>query len=286
MLKIDAHHHLWRYDPQELEWLQGALSPLRRDFTPADLKTELRSARVSGTVAVQARQAEHETRFLLDAASATPEMLGVIGWLPITSPRLSAMLETYADQPLLKGLRHIVQAELDGFMDAPSFSRGVAVLTETGLTYDILIYERQLAEATRLVDRHPNQIFVLDHIAKPRIVTAEMEPWAAHIRTLAERPNVVCKLSGMVTEADPLRWSPAQLHPYFDVVLEAFTPARLVAGSDWPVLLAGCGYAHWWTLIKEWIAPLSHDEQQDILARTAARTYHLSLSGMEERYQP
>jgi L-fuconolactonase len=170
-----------------------------------------------------------------------------------------------------------VQAEPDGFLDGAEFNRGIAALRGTDLVYDILIFARQLAEATRFVDRHPQQVFVLDHIAKPSIATGEIAQWSAGIRELARRDNVVCKLSGMVTEADWKAWSLATLQPCFDTVLEAFGPARLMAGSDWPVLTVACSYSRWWQTIAEWTAPLSAAERHEIEAGTAIRTYRLDV---------
>ena len=275
MLRVDAHHHLWRYNTAEFDWLQGPLAPLRQDFLATQLREAAQSAGVSGTVAVQARQNVEETDWLLEIASATPLILGVVGWLPLRSADFSALLARYASQPKLRGLRHVVQGEREGFMEGATFRRGITALRGTGLVYDILIHERQLEEATRLVDAHPDQVFVLDHIAKPKIAAGELQPWAKRIQALAQRPNIFCKISGMVTEADPMHWSEEQLRPYFDVVLEAFTPARLMAGSDWPVLLAGTTYQRWWELLAAWMRDLSAEEQAAILGQTTLKAYGL-----------
>jgi L-fuconolactonase len=277
MLRVDAHHHLWRYNNVEYDWLNGALTPLRRDFLPKDLLIELQIAQVAGAVAVQARQSIAETEELLQLAEAISEMLGVVGWLPLRSPDFPALLERHRESEFLKGLRHVLQAEPTGFMDGPSFLPGIGELAGTGLVYDILIVEAQLDEALRLVDRFPGQSFVLDHLAKPRIADGELRPWARRLRELARRPNVTCKVSGMVTEADPHRWSADQLKPYFEIALEAFTPSRLMAGTDWPVLIAGCSYGRWWNLLSSWVSTLSKDEQADVLGLTAVRTYGLEV---------
>jgi L-fuconolactonase len=259
---IDAHQHFWRYNAAEFGWLDDSLAALRRDFLPA----ELAATGIQATIAVQARQCMAETEWLLQLADRHPFIRGVVGWLPLTSPRL--MIPSH---PKLKGVRHVVQAEPEGFLDRPDFNRGVSALKRFRLVYDILIYERQLPEAIRFVDRHPQQIFVLDHIAKPRIQHNVLEPWATHIRELARRPHVFCKLSGMVTEADHQRWTEAQLRPYFDVVLEAFGPRRLMYGSDWPVCLVACDYARWQRIVAE----LSPGERHRILGGTAAEVYRL-----------
>lgn len=278
MLRIDSHHHLWQYNDAEYGWLEGDLASLRRDFLAEDLLEEAARGDVAGAVAVQARQSMEETDWLLTIAESTPLIAGVVGWLPLRDPQFPALLERYRKQPLLKGLRHVLQAEPMGYMDDAAFLSGIASLTGSGLAYDILIFEWQLEEAIRLADRFPEQVFVLDHIGKPRIAVGELYPWAGRIRELARRQNVCCKLSGMVTEADLQRWTPAELKPYFDIVLEAFTPSRLMAGTDWPVLLAGCSYERWWTLLSEWVGALSPDEQAWILGLTAASTYGLTIS--------
>jgi L-fuconolactonase len=273
--RIDAHHHLWRYTTEEYGWIDDRMSVLRRNFLVPDLKLETEQAGVSGTVAVQARQTVEETECLLQFAEAEPLIVGVVGWLPIASEKFPALLEQFAARPKLKGLRHIVQAEPAGFLDGEAFNRGIAQMHGTGLVYDILIFARQLAESIQFVDRHPEQAFVLDHVAKPSIAAGEIEAWAEEIRELAKRPNVSCKVSGMVTEADYDRWTPEQLEPYFDVVLDAFGPDRLMVGSDWPVIVVACSYERWWKIVAGWIARLSEAEQAAILGGTATRIYSL-----------
>jgi L-fuconolactonase len=276
-MRVDAHHHLWRYTPEEYGWIDDAMQSLRRDFLPEDIEREALVAGVQATVAVQARQTVAETAWLLQLAAQSELIRGVVGWLPIAADDFPSALERFDAGPLLKGLRHVVQGEPAGFLDGAEFNRGIAALRNTGLVYDVLIFARQLAEATRFVDRHPQQVFVLDHIAKPEIAAGEISQWSKDIRELARRENVVCKLSGMVTEADWSQWSPASLKPYFDTVLEAFGPARLMAGSDWPVLTVACTYPRWWQTIAEWMTPLSAPEREAIESGTAIRTYNLQF---------
>jgi len=274
---LDAHHHLWRYTPQEYDWIDESMQPLRRDFLPADLESIAPAAGVTGTVVVQARQTLEETDWLLSLAQASNFIHAVVGWAPIASPQFPEWLDANSDSKKLAGLRHIVQAEPDpDFLLQPAFDRGIRSLLPTGLVYDILVFERQLEQAIRFADLHPNQIFVLDHIAKPRIAENQMEPWAKNIRALAQRPNVYCKLSGMVTEANWSSWTEATLMPYFDVVLEAFTPRRLMLGSDWPVCLVATQYADWFALLRRVIARFSVAEQQSILSGTAREAYSIA----------
>ena len=277
MLRIDAHHHLWRYDAEEYAWLTGDLAPLRRDFLAADLLPTMQAAGVQGAIAVQARQTVEETTWLLQTAAETLPIVGVVGWLPLCEAGLPALLERFSRESLLKGLRHIVQAEPAGFMDGVAFRNGLAQIASAGLTYDILIFEHQLDEATRLVDAFPNLQFVLDHLAKPRIGHADVANWAKGIAALARRPNTVCKVSGMVTEAEPGQWSAASLRPFYDTVLEAFTPGRLLFGSDWPVVLARCSYADWLQIAAGWTSELSASEQAAMFGGNAERVYRVAV---------
>lgn len=272
---IDAHQHFWNYDPAEYEWIDDSMASLRRNFLPPDLSAELVPARVGGTVAVQARQTLTETKWLLELAEENSFIRGVVGWAPIADPAFPKILEELASNPKLAGLRHVVQAEPEGFLTGAAFNHGIAALGALNIAYDILIVERQLPEAIEFVDHHPGQTFVLDHIAKPRIAESELEPWGKNIRELANRENVYCKLSGMVTEANWHRWTAASLQPYVDVALEAFSPRRLMAGSDWPVCTVASSYRQWFETLNDLLAHLSSDERARIFAETAIEAYHL-----------
>ena len=273
---VDAHHHFWRYDPVQYDWIDDEMAVIRRDFLPDDLRVAIRSACVDTVVSVEARQSLAETDFLLEQAQSHAFIAGVVGWVPLVSPTVAADLERLGAHAKLKGVRHVLQGEPDGYMLREEFNRGLRALRPHGLAYDILICERQLPQAIELVDRHPEQVFVLDHIAKPRIRAGEMEPWRAQIRELARRPHVSCKLSGLVTEADYHAWTPEALQPYVETVIESFGPARVLFGSDWPVCLVACAYDAWVTLVREYVARLSADEQRAILGGTATRVYGLA----------
>ncbi|HLJ78624.1 MAG TPA: amidohydrolase family protein [Acidobacteriaceae bacterium] len=274
-MRIDAHHHFWRYTTEEYGWIDEAMASIRRDFLPGDLQAEIRSAGIDAVVSVQARQSIEETEFLLEHAAANPWIAGVVGWLPLVDPAIGKLLEEYAARPGLKGLRHVLQAEPVAYMERRDFNAGLARLREHNLTYDILIFHDQLPGAIALVDRHPNQVFVLDHIAKPAIRSGAVEPWATHMRELARRPNVACKLSGVVTEADYKSWTYEQIRPYLEIALEAFTPARTMFGSDWPVCRVATTYAGWVETVERLAAPLSADERDALFRRNAARAYNL-----------
>ena len=272
---IDAHHHLWRYSAIEYEWIDDRMAALRRDFLPLEFIDELASAGIDGAVTVQARQTLEETQWLLELAGRHKEILGIVGWAPIASPDFKTSLDALAANPKLVGLRHVVQAEPQGFLDGADFNRGIRAMHRTGLTYDLLIAEHQLGEAIRFVDRHPLQMFVLDHIAKPKIAAGELEPWRTQIQELSQRSNVSCKLSGMVTEDSWTHWSIESLRPYLDTVVSAFGPDRLMTGSDWPVCLVASGYTQWWQVLRNYFADFSNNERANIFGATAARTYNL-----------
>jgi L-fuconolactonase len=247
---------------------------IRRDFLPGDLEPLMHHFVIEGTVAVQARQTLEETTWLLGLAEQHPLIRGAVGWVPLTEgARVKQTLERLAANPKLRAVRHVVQDEVDPrFILRSDFNEGVSALGEFRLRYDILIFERHLPAAIEFVDRHPNQPFILDHISKPRIKERILSPWDRNIRELAKRQNVCCKLSGMVTEADP-RWTPQMLQPYIDVVLEAFGPQRLMYGSDWPVMLLASDYARWYRTVTVAIGKLSKAEQERIMGGTAAEKY-------------
>lgn len=274
MLKIDSHHHFWTFTEVEYGWIEPTWTALRHDFQPADLEREIRRTGIDGVISVEAHMSVAETRRLLDHAARHAFIRGVVGWAPLTDPAVGTVLDEFTAQPKLRGIRHVLQGEPDPrHMLRDDFNRGIRELTRRGLVFDICIYEKHLPQTIEFVDRHPNQVFVLDHIAKPRIRDGMMEPWRANIRELAKRPNVYCKTSGMVTEADPQRWDEGQLWPYFDTVVEAFGAKRLMFGSDWPVCLLGAGYRQWFETVVTWLDVLPAADQAEVLGGTALRAY-------------
>ncbi|MGA9717379.1 MAG: amidohydrolase family protein [Acidobacteriaceae bacterium] len=275
-VRIDAHHHLWRYTPEEYGWINEQMSVLRRDFLSDDLKPLLDRAGIAGAVLVQARQTLQETEWMLQQADEASWIRGVVGWAPIAAPEFPEMLGELGKKRKLKGLRHLIQDERDDeFILDPAFNRGVRALRDSGLVYDIMVLVRQLGPTLTFMEMHPDQQFVLDHCAKPVIRKDEREPWARYMRELARRPNLVCKISGLATEADWRQWTPAALEPYWQVTLEAFGPSRLLFGSDWPVALLATEYQRWVDTVAEWTAPLSASEQQAIWGGNAVRVYSL-----------
>ena len=255
MDRIDAHHHLWRYTAEEFGWIDEPMAAIRRDSGPEDLKREMDAAGIDGAVAVQARQTLEETRWLLDLAEKNEFLRGVVGWAPIAGEEFPECMEEFDGRDKLKGLRHVIHDEKDeNYILRADFNSGITAMQGSGLVYDILIFERHLPQTIDFVDEHPKQVFVVDHVAKPQIAAGKLEPWATHMRELARREHVFCKISGMVTEAD---WvgktvSLDTLRPYLDVVVEAFGPERLMAGSDWPVCLVGTEYRAWFRMLEEY----------------------------------
>lgn len=273
---IDTHHHYWNYNPVDFDWIDDDMATIRRSFLPVDLATTLKGTNVTGVVTVQARQIVEETEWLLKQAEENGFMKGIVGWLPLAADGIQELLEKYSANPWLKGVRHVVQGEPDPeFILGKDFNRGISLLKQYGLVYDILVFEHQLPNTIRFVDQHPDQQFVLDHIAKPKIKVNEIKAWQQNLTELGKRENVSCKLSGMVTEADYKGWTEEQLQPYFDVVLDAFGPSKLMFGSDWPVCLVATQYAEWLALVKKVLSKLSDDGQEQVYWKNAMRIYQL-----------
>jgi L-fuconolactonase len=271
---VDAHVHLWRYAPAELDWISDQMRVLRRDFAAEQVAAELARAGVAGAVAVQARQSLAENEHLLAERARCPAILGVVGWVDLRAADVGAALERYAGR--LCGVRHVVQDELaDDFLLRADFQRGVALLPRFELTYDLLVVPRQLAAACAFADRNPELRLVLDHLGKPFIQDGRIEPWARDLRELARRPHVWLKASGLVTEADHARWTAADLRAYLDVAFEAFGPDRILFGSDYPVCLLAASYAQVHGVITHYIAALSAAERARVLGDNARAFYRL-----------
>jgi L-fuconolactonase len=280
-MRIDSHQHFWRYNPQEYEWIDETMRPLRRDFLPADLRPELQRAGFDGSIAVQARQTLEETRWLLQLAEGDPAICGVIAWVDLRSPNVRSQLAEFAKNRKLVGVRHIVQSEPDGrFLLQPEFLRGIAVLEEFDLSYDVLIYPRHLPVAAEFVQRFPRQRFVLDHLAKPEIKNHQLQPWESGIRKLAKFSNIFCKLSGLVTEADWKTWKPEHMKPYLDVAFDAFGHERLMIGSDWPVCTVAGSYAKVMAVIQQYLSHFSDGVRDAALGGNAEKFWKLGIRGV------
>lgn len=273
---IDSHQHFWKYDPVRDSWINGAMKIIQRDFLPSDLKPILTENNVDGCIAVQADQSETETTFLLNLATHNNFIKGVVGWVDLCDNNVKKRLEHFAQNKLFKGVRHILQAEKEGFILDQAFMDGIGELATLNLTYDLLVFPNQLKNSTKLVSKFSNQKFVLDHIAKPPIKSGEINDWKAAITALAKNPNVYCKLSGLTTEANWSSWNISDFTPYIDVVFEAFGTDRLMFGSDWPVCLLAGSYSKNKDIITSYIQQLSPTEQAQIMGLNAMDFYNLN----------
>jgi L-fuconolactonase len=274
-VRIDAHQHFWRFREAELPWVDESMSALRRDFLPGDLHAELERNGVDGCIAVQARASLEERRWLLEVSRELPFVRGVVGWVDLCGEDVDERLAEFADEPRFVGVRHLLQDEPeDDYMLGAGFRRGLRALGRRGLAYDLLILPRHLPIARRLVEQLPEQRFVLDHLAKPRVRKGALEPWARDLRALAELPNVCCKVSGLVTEAAD-DWMRDDFGPYLEAAFDAFGPERLLFGSDWPVCLVAAEYAQVLDIVERHASKLSPAEVAGIFGGNAARVYRL-----------
>ncbi len=275
-MKIDAHQHFWKYEASRQEWITPQMKAIKHDFLPKDLLNILKINGVDGTVVVQVDQTEAETNYLIELANEHSFIKGIVGWVDFQAENLSERLEYYSNFQKLKGFRHIVQTELDpNFLLRPSFLNGIEKLEEYNFTYDILIKENQLINTIHFVKQFPNQKFIVDHLAKPKIATGLLKPWSQNIKELAQYENVYCKLSGMVTENDWNLWNEADFNPYLDVVFEAFGTNRLVFGSDWPVSMLAASYGQVMEIIENYMAPSSSSDKAKIWGENAVDFYSL-----------
>lgn len=277
MTIIDAHHHVWDLSVRDQDWITGSgLRPLRRNFTVADLVPEARAAGVDRTVLVQTITVPEETPEFLALAAAHELIAGVVGWTDLTRPDIADELARLRELPggrYLKGIRHQVQGEPDPeWLLRTDVRRGLAAVADAGLVYDLVVLPHQLPACVKAAADHPDLTFVLDHLGKPPIASGEPEPWETAVRSLAVLSNTVCKLSGMVTEADLASWTVDDLRPYADVVLDAFGPQRLMFGSDWPVCTLAASYERVVATAQELTGPA---DRTQIFETTAARVYDL-----------
>ena len=272
---IDTHVHFWHYDKKRDAWITDKMKTLQEDYLPQTISGTLRRNGVDGCVAVQVDQSELETLFLKELANTHDIIRGVVGWVDLQAEKLEERLHYFSQFNIIKGWRHIVQAEADDFLLRPAFQRGVSLLQAFNYTYDILIYPKQLKSALEFVSKFPEQKMVIDHCAKPEIAAKKIDDWAILMGELAKRPNVYCKLSGLFTEARWKEWSPAEFYPYLDVVFKAFGTDRLLFGSDWPVILLSGIYVQWKSLLEKYMEHFDEEEKEKIFGSNAARFYNL-----------
>lgn len=273
--RIDAHQHFIDYTPEDYPWIDDRMQTLRRVCLPADLKPLLDDLSFDGCIAVQARQSLKETEWLLRLAELHDWIRGVVGWVDLRSPDVRQQLERFSRSAKLRGVRHVIHDEPDDdFALGEEFNRGLSLLREFGLTYDLLVFEKHLPQTIRLVRQHPHQPFVVDHLAKPNIKAHAIDDWSRNIRTLAAHGNVYAKLSGLVTEADWHGWREEHFTPYLDVAFDAFGPDRLMIGSDWPVCTVSRDYRSVMNIVIRYVERRCTQQERDrVLGGNAARFY-------------
>lgn len=272
---IDTHQHFWKYDADTYDWITEEMLAIRRDFLPEDLFSVLQENGVSASIAVQANQTEAETDWLLTLADQYPFIAGVVGWVDLRSDQIKERLEHYSQFPKLKGFRHVLQGEDPAFMLQKDFLNGISYLHQYGFTYDILIFPKHLDASIKLVEQFPDQQFVIDHIAKPDIKHGSISNWKEGIEAISQYQHVCCKLSGMVTEADWANWTPEDMKPYLDVVVNSFGTDRIMFGTDWPVCLVAADYEKWKSVIGEYFSSFPLSEQEKIFSKNAERFYRI-----------
>jgi L-fucono-1,5-lactonase len=274
-VRLDSHQHFWRYDPADLPWISTDMAVLQADHLPSDLAPLLDTHQIDGTIAVQARHSEDETRWLLDLANDYPFIRGVVGWVDLMAPDLDSRLDDLA-RPKLVGIRHIVHDEPDGdFMLQPAFRAGLARLADHDLTFDLLLFPTHLRSASTIAAEHAELSFVLDHIGKPPVAAGSAPPraWRQDLRRLASHDNVMCKLSGMITEASWQDWSPEDFIPYLDIVMQLFGPERVMFGSDWPVCCLSGSYGAVLDVVERYASSMTVADQRAVFGGNAARFY-------------
>lgn len=276
-MKIDAHQHFWIYNSAEYGWIDESMKVLKRDYLPDDLLPELKKSGFGGSVVVQARQTPEETRWLLNLAGKFEFIKGVVGWVDLCSEsRLKKDLDEFCKSGKLVGVRHVVHDEPDdNFMLRDDFLKGISIIKDYNLTYDLLLFPKHLPVAENVVSMFPDQKFVIDHISKPFIKDHIVNPWKEDIIKLARHNKVWCKLSGMVTEADISNWKPEDFDPYLDIVFEAFGPERLMIGSDWPVCRLAGEYRDVIDVVKEYLAGMPSEAVENVLGKNCTTFYGL-----------
>lgn len=275
-MKIDSHLHFWHYDPVKDAWITDDMAVIKNDFMPGDLLKLLEAEGITGGIAVQADQSEQETHFLLDLTAEYDFIKGVVGWVDFRAKNIEERLEYFSQFSMLKGFRHIVQAEPeDDFLLRPDFRKGIAALSSYHFTYDVLIHPRHIPYAVDFVKLFPDQRFVVDHLAKPFIKYQLFDDWAEQMQAFAPMENVSCKLAGLVTEADWKNWKYGDFQKYVDKMLEIFGPDRLMFGSDWPVCLVGASYGEVCEIVRGNTASLSETERDKLWGGSCARIYNV-----------
>tara|TARA_A100001015_G_scaffold146213_1_gene162100 strand:+ start:362 stop:1195 length:834 start_codon:yes stop_codon:yes gene_type:complete len=274
-MDIDTHNHFWIYDPLEYDWIDGSMSLLKRNYLPEEFSNVLANAAIGGCIAVQARQSDAETDWLLKLSDEFKIIKGVIGWVDLCNLNLHEFLEQKHQHNKLKGFRHVLQGEEDDFMLNPDFIRGIKILSEHDYCYEILVYENQLKSVRKLLNQLPEMRLVIDHIAKPNIKAKPDQDWIHDLKAISLHKHVYCKLSGMVTEADWENWTPENIFPFIEHTITCFGENRVMYGSDWPVCLLAAKYNEVKNLLEQYLATQCKDSRDKIFSSNAKEFYRL-----------
>lgn len=272
-MKIDAHQHFWKYNTEDFGWIDDSMTVIKKDFLPENLSPILKENGFDGCVSVQVNQILEENDFMLGLSAKNDFIKGIVAWVDLQSENLKEQLQEFKKTPVIKGFRHVLQAEKEGFITNPAFISGVKTLSEFDFCYDILIFPHQLKEAKTLIKSCPDNKFIIDHMAKPYIKDKKVSQWANYMQKIGELPNVMCKVSGMVTEAEWSGWQKEDFYIYLDMALGAFGTKRLVYGSDWPVCTLAAQYAEQLEIVESYFEKLSSTEKSDIFGGNACRFY-------------
>jgi L-fuconolactonase len=274
-MNIDSHVHFWKFDKKRDAWITNDMKILQQDYLPEHAAMTFKRNDIDGCVAVQADSSELETRFLVELAKTHSIIKGVVGWIDLQADNAEEKLQHFSEHKIIKGYRHIVQSEPDDFLLNEKFQRGISLLKQYNYTYDILIYPKQLKSTIEFVSKFPEQMFIIDHCAKPLIKSKDINDWKTLIKEVAQFPNVYCKLSGLLTEAKWKEWSAADFYPYLDVVFETFGTDRLLFGSDWPVMLLSGIYVQWKSLLEKYMEQFAPEEKEKVFGLNAVAFYNL-----------
>lgn len=275
-MRLDAHQHFWQYEKEKHSWITDEMKVIRRDFPPGDLFPLLGEAKIDGSIAVQADETLRETEYLLDLADQNHWIKAVVGWADLGNDKLDDVLDQLSSYKKLNGFREVLQSKDPEYMLRKEFVRGIHKLGKRGYTYDLLIFPEHLDASLKLVSKCPDQLFVIDHLAKPNIKDGDWKEWKKKMSLLAERELVHCKLSGMVTEADLKKWKPDDLLPFLEIALELFGPDRLMYGSDWPVCLVAAEYEQVFDIVDRFTDSLSEGEKARVMGETAKEFYGIN----------
>jgi L-fuconolactonase len=272
---IDSHVHFWKFDPIRDSWITDEMRAIQRDFLPEDFIDATTTSQITGCIAVQADQTEAQNDFLLALAESNEVIKGIVGWVDLLNPELEERLTYWKKFSLIKGWRHVLQSESKDFILAPELINGIKKLKNYDYTYDLLCFHHQLPEIINLVNQIPDQSLVLDHCGKPDIKSRAIENWKEHIKILAQNPNVYCKISGLLTEADWNNWSEKEIFDCFDVVFDSFGANRIMYGSDWPVLNLSRPYPIWFDLVSKYLSRLDGLERNKVMFKNAIAFYKI-----------